>query len=404
MLSRVGKLFGSRSKKKRDAIPEDSLILLWIDWEIRLLDSRLGLPTDSAHNDACVDAVTKRLLGLSQTPFSDASQQEFADALFERARNDLDVGHGVAWYWRIRARMLREDGNEAGAEFARQRSQNKSQQQLDLSDRLSRDDREMIRQRVRHVVRLVSGRTSGLRFSPSLADVASLLGLLSVLFLICGYFRITLLLRAVGLDSNHFFSVTDYLSAIASNIVFMAWPSAFVLFFFFLGRIEASRRTRSESIALAKAAGWWWRRYVVVLCVVLALYASLMVITTDSLTQAAAAIASPVLMIASMFLARPIAQNFFRASVITEAVCIFSLTMVATVVGTTLQDMSSIGRGKWREDSRVRVDFRSPPPVANHADLRIVTAGSSYFILWDNKSLAGYAIPRDAILAVSGER
>jgi hypothetical protein len=227
-------------------------------------------------------------------------------------------------------------------------------------------------------------------------EVMQLIAFVSVVLLIAGYIRATLLLSAIGLNAAHLLTATDYLSASASSFWLLVLSSGITVGFFLLAVADASRMSNDQRQQMRAGAG---RKVLFVgfsyLVLVLFLLGFLYVYKGfASLIAWGAVCLLPVVVAFVTPLFRPM-----HRSPKAEALIMLLLTTMASVVATTLVAVESLRNGEPIMGSNVQIALReaASKQISIGRDTQLVMVGSNFAVLWDNTTRRPFAIPRDAI-------
>ena len=222
----------------------------WLKWEIRLLDPSILFPGDDRDNDIVVSIVADELIGASteDAALFVANHQERIDALRQRAERSDDIR-----LIRSKVCLTRHAGGVALgipslADTHIAQAKVLDRNAVPLDDLESRRLKRVLRKRIREARREIADR-KGFAFPTfGLSDIAGIAAFSSLLLLTAGHFRVTFLLRAVGLDAGLYFSITDYLAATASTFWALAVsavsPVVSFLWGFVLGVVDQKPSAR----------------------------------------------------------------------------------------------------------------------------------------------------------------
>jgi hypothetical protein len=368
-----------------------------VRYELRRLDPKLSIPGDVDSDDTFVLVASARLMKLKlDEPLETfaRSNQERLLKLCELAQDDPQVRDALAWE-RLGMHCLYAHASmsdEANSALFTARQYIPSSTPPTESAR--RAIAKIIRKRLRRLHEDISDRY-GFKIDVSLGDVAGLLAIWSVLFLISGYLYTSTLLRALGMDASPFLSIGDYVSASVDQIRYAGFATGWAVLIFLSGAFEGSRKSRtqirSESVGRERTRNLAW-----VLVGVACVAAAWAYITFQEMFYQLARFAG---ILVSMAVADYIASRAFgrplHAAALLTAVFTFAVHM-ATSIG---EQIHSIESGKWKPTMSAKLTIRDPEDTSLE-DAVVLAGAGNYVFLLNQRTKHITVLPRDRIQQV----
>lgn len=239
----------------RKAVRLSRISLFLLDAEIRLAQPSLLQLGESERTDQTVEYVGKVILG---RPIS-AELEQFIQLDSQSAIELLD-----------KSKVLREVKDAAQAHFLANSFlaailKNDADRQLALSTAKTlglaaapydsakiASELRRLTSRLRGVRKQLAER-SAIKFDVSIANITSLLGLVSIVFVASGFLYTRYFFSRFGVDVSLFFTLSDYLAASIEQIRYGAFAALFGLAWFAVGMRIGSMRSRLEIRANADA-------------------------------------------------------------------------------------------------------------------------------------------------------
>ncbi len=393
----------SRSKDKRPGDQEDWLLLWdWARWEIRDVDKTFRLPSDSSTDDALIQAVAGHLTDCANN-VSDETRAIVAhrgpqlSALRDKTIASETARLALARYLVHDASIRRQAGLQSIAELREARAREIYPENQHLPADVSDEVRAVINERIR-TIRSEIGRRFGFNLEMTFGDVMSLIAFISVLFLVAGYIRATLLLWGIGLSASPLFTIADYLASSASTFWLFLLSSIVSVGAFLIGVAESSRRSAGEQRRFqehAKRFGW----FLLLLYLVPILFLAGVMYAFKGRAYAFAWVLScalPAAMYGVARLLRPV-----HRSPTAEALVLLALTMIASVIGATVVTIVNLVEGAPPKQSELQIVLKDRNHVPLGPEIELVMANSNYVILWDYATRRAHAVPRDNVESLS---
>lgn len=243
-------------------------------------------------------------------------------------------------------------------------------------------------QRLRQVQRVLSER-SAIKFTVSIANISSLFGVISVVFVASGFLYTRYFFAQFGLDVSLFFTLSDYLAASIEQIRIGAFSALASLMSLAVGLRTGSMRSRLEIRAMATS-----RRRERLAIGLLTIAIIVLVVWGLYVGQPNFDLMRVGGFLCAYWMADFLAERFFTEK-LAAMVLITGLIVFASNVGVSAyQRANELLTGKASSDPKVEVVFKSP------VDERLgplVGANSGYVFMMTRDRNSVFAIPRDRV-------
>ncbi len=384
----------------RNAIDVLGLARELVRYELRRCDEKLSIPGDVHDDDLVVSIAAAELL---EQELGD-SLKEAADGLRSRiddlavlGRRSMDVSLAVAEYyliWRIYYLVSKQEDKAAQA-FEKARSFASAIDGLTPSD-LGKVKRT-IRKRLSALHSKISDRY-GFKLDLNMSDIAGLLGVWSVFFLISGFIYVSTLLGALGVDASVFLGVGDYVSASIDQIKYAGFATAWGAFIYLAGAFHGSRKSVEQVRRERKSQE---SRYSLTFLLVLSMLGlgAYLYLENRLLFWSHAKVTGILL---SMFLADWLGDRAFKNSLQAVAFLTAVFTFFVHMLTAVGDNVYRIQTGIWKPSMQSSIAYEGES-VAKLARAEILLGAGSVLFLLDRERHKVIVIPRDRVTRVEVE-
>jgi hypothetical protein len=359
-----------------------------------MLDPKFSIPGDFEADDVVVAVVAARLLG-----------QELSKELAKSAAGFLERIEALQKLAQASPDVRRALGQERIARHFYYGSVDRPEQAVDalvqakqfidkptpISAATLNGAKKEIRSRVRRLHQDLSDRY-GFKLDIGLSDIAGLIGIWSVLFLITGYFYTSSLLRALGVNASVFLDVGDYIGASVDQIRVAGESTAWALLIFLTGAFDGSRKSNAQ-IRNERPTHDRIKRSLWVL-VFVAAGAAVWSYWTDK--PMFFNIASFLGGLVSLGVADYIAGRAFKKPVYAAALLTALFTFAVGITTAVSRQVYQIEMGTWKSTMNASVELKEPEDGDLSSAVLLFGAGNYLFFI-EQGSRKVIVIPRDRV-------